>query len=818
MNVKRMYVSLSAALLLMLSVFITEQTTAASNNHYLPLDDQTEITLSSGSVTANNEGDSAALTIGSYDQSFAFADIEAVQVIEKDGVEYITAVIRYAGNGNTFSVKTLINDAGKVEEVHDTGEWGDATYELTDRGFSVNQLIEEEEENPLVFKAYYTYENQKVTQNQGFNDSRVKQEAFSLQSKTDVKVVGENPSAAEINQLLTEAAKAYDVPPEVVKSIAYIESNWGQYWDDGNIPEQYMTQYQSSCTPEAVEKANKDKLILAWDGTNVKLGFDCIGIGFMQVSDWRNIENETAREEYVAELKSDIVTNIEEGLIILNEKWENQFINFDDGEPHFPKVNDQDRRMIDNWYFAVMAYNGVSQRNDPTQNPGATYQDKVFNLIESNGLIEISDFPVDQLTTSYSPGGYIRFNQYQVNTPAPISQSKIKLMPGQSALIFGNGGTNTPLRSLTNPDSILDRLPELTKVKILDQPIAYPTANRLNHFHYVPVETESGQKGYVASSYVSPLSVSLEGLTRYETAASISDYGWDNTETDTVVIGRGDLPIDALTGSVFAASKNAPLLLTRTDQLMQPVIDELKRLKPQNVFILGGEPAISKEVESQIDAMKFGEQDVKVFRVAGETRYSTAVSIAEQFAGTTVDEVFLTTGNEKSPDALSIAAYAGSQGKPIMITRTEELRQEVINYIKERKVSKVTIIGGPTAVSKKVEDDLKKLVTTVERVSGDDRYETSIAIADKYYPQLVNRNDVFVARGDIIVDALSGSALAGRYGTPLILTRSTSAPAVTEKWLSSYNKELTKPVLHFLGTTDVISASTRTTLEKAALK
>ena len=43
-----------------------------------------------------------------------------------------------------------------------------------------------------------------------------------------------------------------------------------------------------------------------------------------------------------------------------------------------PTVNNNEKNIVENWYFAVMAYNGLSNVNDPTtaSNP---YQNKVWN-------------------------------------------------------------------------------------------------------------------------------------------------------------------------------------------------------------------------------------------------------------------------------------------------------------------------------------------------------------------------------------------------------------------------------------------------------
>ena len=112
----------------------------------------------------------------------------------------------------------------------------------------------------------------------------------------------ENLSKTEVGKLLTEEAMKLDIPPEIAKAIAFKESKWEQ---------------------DAV-------------------GSDEKGVGIMQVTDQRFDQEK---------LKNDIHYNIQSGLQILNEKFEGK-----DGK--LPTVNQNDRDVLESWYFAILAYNG----------------------------------------------------------------------------------------------------------------------------------------------------------------------------------------------------------------------------------------------------------------------------------------------------------------------------------------------------------------------------------------------------------------------------------------------------------------------------
>ena len=58
-----------------------------------------------------------------------------------------------------------------------------------------------------------------------------------------------------------------------------------------------------------------------------------------------------------------------------------------------------------------------------------------------------------------------------------------------------------------------------------------------------------------------------------------------------------------LAGAPVAGLSSGPILLSPRDRLPQPVIAELKRLRPQNIVILGGAGAISSAVATQLEAL-----------------------------------------------------------------------------------------------------------------------------------------------------------------------------------------------------------------------
>ena len=275
--------------------------------------------------------------------------------------------------------------------------------------------------------------------------------------------------------------------------------------------------------------------------------------------------------------------------------------------------------------------------------------------------------------------------------------------------------------------------------------------------------------------------VRLSGENRYETAIAVSKQGWESA--DTVVIARGDQYADALTAAPLADQNEAPILLTRSGALASGVAEEIVRLGATNAIVLGGTKAVSADVVEQLE-----ELDLDVQRIGGETRYDTAVAIANELETAATDAVVVSGLN--FPDALSAGSYAAVNDKPILLTRPDRIPAVIADELENYDTT--TIIGGSQAVSEGVADDLPN----ADRISGADRYLTSAAVADRLFDGAV---EGLAANGQNFPDALTGNALAAAYEAPMLLVKKDSVNSVVEDRAHYYGTVFTS------GGTQVVS-------------
>ena len=271
----------------------------------------------------------------------------------------------------------------------------------------------------------------------------------------------------------------------------------------------------------------------------------------------------------------------------------------------------------------------------------------------------------------------------------------------------------------------------------------------------------------------------LTGSDRYETAVKISKEGWKNG-SDKVVIINGDVSIDGIISTPLATTYNAPILLVEKNNVPNSVKSELKRLNPRDVIIIGDENAISKTTANQIKSTVNASQT----RLKGSNRYETSLLIAKEIdKNHDVEKVYITNANGGEVDALTIAAKAGQDKQPIILTDKDSITDNTYKWLKSEDLQNAYFIGGPQMISTNVinkVNDITKDNVTNNRVYGADRHETNANVIKKFYTD-DELEAVLVAKSDVLVDALAAGPLAANLKSPILITPKT--------YVSAYHKE-----------------------------
>lgn len=260
----------------------------------------------------------------------------------------------------------------------------------------------------------------------------------------------------------------------------------------------------------------------------------------------------------------------------------------------------------------------------------------------------------------------------------------------------------------------------------------------------------------------------ISGTNQYDTAVEIAKQGWTAGVTKNAVLAYGGSNkaclADALASGPLAAALGAPILLTDGDTLTPSTIQELKDLGVTTVYVTSGTSVIKKTVLDQLTAFT-------VKPVWGQDAPSTSVEIAKAMAtvtGVAPTSVALANGTVGAQDALSVASIASGQKFPIFITDNEaNLPKVVKNYLATLFFTKSYVIGGTSVIS----DDQKLELTGAVRLSGNNAYDTNVAVIKAFSDaKAVKFDHLFVANGMTLFDALSGAPFAAKYNAVIVLT------------------------------------------------
>jgi putative cell wall-binding protein len=265
-------------------------------------------------------------------------------------------------------------------------------------------------------------------------------------------------------------------------------------------------------------------------------------------------------------------------------------------------------------------------------------------------------------------------------------------------------------------------------------------------------------------------------------------------------VASGAVFADALSGAAAAGAQGGPVLLVTKDGVPAATAEELRRLKPRKIVLLGGTAAVGSAVEEALG--EFG----AVSRIWGPDRYAVSAAIsAETFPGGS-SYAYLASG-ESFPDALSASPLTGREEGPVLLTQKGALPAAAAAEIARLKAQYVYVLGGEAAVSAAVVAEVGKIATVI-RIDGPDRYTVSASASARSFRS--STHTVYVASGQTFPDALSGGPAAIMNGAPVLLVTKDGIPAPVAAEL----ERLSPYRIVLLGGTAAISAGVGAQLEK----
>ncbi|MGZ9816220.1 Ig-like domain-containing protein [Peribacillus simplex] len=446
-------------------------------------------------------------------------------------------------------------------------------------------------------------------------------------SNCDVIEQNVNPDFQHINCLLTNAALDAEIPPEVVKAVAWRESDWVQFIAPGK------------------PKISSDD-----------------GIGIMQVTDIpvEYNDDEKLKLEYIEKLSYDITFNIEEGVKILNEKYDYLDNNA------LPKIQGAGRNEIENWYFPIMAYNGTKSINGPVyQSSGVkntnAYQEKVFSSIENDSFLgdtQLAQFPFETHHFSYdTKTNNINFLEKTFTLADPLHTSVYLLKKGDNVVVTGGNGNLRKHPTKSGDENNL--APKNTILEFTGEFSYDANIKSENQFVWFHVKTKDGKSdGYISSAYIkkldsswtppvdnaAPTVPSVNGITDKSTnVTGIAEAGSTLTvKVGTKAIGTAKASTDGkYTVFIPKQKSGTKVTVTATDDAGNT--SAAKEITVKDVTA-PSTPTVNAVYDNATAINGKAETNAKVYAVVGTKTIGEAISksgsytmkISKQKAGTTI--------------------------------------------------------------------------------------------------------------------------------------------------------------------------------------
>jgi putative cell wall-binding protein len=254
------------------------------------------------------------------------------------------------------------------------------------------------------------------------------------------------------------------------------------------------------------------------------------------------------------------------------------------------------------------------------------------------------------------------------------------------------------------------------------------------------------------------------GADRYATSVAFSKQSFPNG-APVVYLASGENFPDGLSAGPAAGALGGPVLLTPKNSVPTNVRNEIARLKPSKIVIVGGTASVSAA-----DASRLAGLAPSIVRVAGNDRYLTSAAVVRSAFPKGAKTVYLANGNT-FPDALSGAGAAGAEHAPVLLVNgaASSLNASTVTLLKQLGATSIKILGGTASVSTGVANAAAK-IAHVTRLSGVNRYATSAAVAESMTGTDAWKT-AYLVSGENFADALSVGAVAAAGGHPIVLSQ-----------------------------------------------
>lgn len=289
----------------------------------------------------------------------------------------------------------------------------------------------------------------------------------------------------------------------------------------------------------------------------------------------------------------------------------------------------------------------------------------------------------------------------------------------------------------------------------------------------------------------------------------VAEWGDDWTRSPRAVVVNGDREADAISATTLAHVLSAPILVVNSDGVPEDTKAWLAQYPNAAITAVGGDAVLPQPVLDELAAA-----GSSVTRVGGDSRYATAIAVAEALLGILDPKQVVLADAGRWTDALPASVYAARRGALLLITdpteaspattqfleATPSLKEKVVvagSTITDEVASRLAANGAFTRIDETVEVPLApKPITTDQPATG----ALSVALAGTLGKEST-KSLVFASISNP-VDAITAGPLAAR-ADGLILADTAGAGVMTRYVQDA--RELATETVHVVGGPGAVS-------------
>lgn len=187
--------------------------------------------------------------------------------------------------------------------------------------------------------------------------------------------------------------------------------------------------------------------------------------------------------------------------------------------------------------------------------------------------------------------------------------------------------------------------------------------------------------------------------------------------------------------------------------------------------------------------------------LVGVDRYETAIKVSQDGWQSSQDAIVV--NSSAIVDALSVTPLANLKNAPILLTQQDTLNKDTKKELERLNVKNVYIIGTDDVVSEKVNQDIKSMGISTERLGGVDRYETALKIVEKM-DSIKDVSQIAVVNGmNGLADAVSIASVAAANNMAIIPISPYNGTEAFDEFIKSENINKS----YIIGTEDVVPSN-----------